>query len=75
MRVLYMLTASGSGHLLNSLAAMLFLELPDELIEQTLAELHPMEVVGLRQVSQFVASFCHSPERAADLSCPPIPDR
>jgi hypothetical protein len=52
-----------------------FLELPNELIERTLIELHPMEVVGLLQESQFVASFCLSPEEAVDLSRPPIPHR
>ena len=54
---------------------MAFLELPNELIERTLIELHPMEVVRLRQESQFVASFCLWPEGAVDLSCPPIPHR
>ena len=75
MCVLYMGITGGSDQLLNSLAAMPFLELPNELIERTLIELHPMEVVGLRQASQFVASFCHSPEGVVDLLCPPIPDR
>jgi hypothetical protein len=72
---LYVRTVSGSGHLSNSLATMTFLELPNELMERALIELHPMEVVGLRQESQFVSSFCLSPERAVDLSCPPIPHR
>jgi len=70
-----MRTVSGSDHPLNSLATMAFLELPNELIERTLIELHPMEVIGLRQESPFVTSFCLSPERAVDLSCPPIPHR
>jgi hypothetical protein len=72
---LNMRTESGSDRLLNSLAAMPFLELPNELIERTLIELHPMEVVGIRQESQFVASFCPSPEKAVDLSRPPIAHR
>ena len=51
MHALYIRTTSGGDHPLNLLATMPFLELPNELIERTLIELHPTEVVGLRQES------------------------